>query len=77
MATRKIPVPLDEELIRRARDADPAQAGRSDDEVIERALSRYLARKALDEMRAEGTLSENEAERVALKELRAARRDAV
>jgi hypothetical protein len=77
--TRKINILLDEELIRRARDADPAQAGRGDAEVIERAATRYVARKALDEMRADGTVSEEEAERAAVYEVRAvrqARRDA-
>jgi hypothetical protein len=47
--------------------------------MLRSSANRYVARKALDEVRADGTVSEEEAERVAVYEVRAvrqARRDA-
>jgi hypothetical protein len=74
MATRRISLPLDEELIRRARQQDHSAADKSDAKVIEDALAVYLGMKALDEARAQGTLEPNEADRLAVEEVRAVRR---
>jgi len=77
MATaRRISLPLDEELIHRARDRDSRQATKGDLEVIEHALTMYLGDRAFDEALAQGPLSDDEATRLAREELRAARREA-
>lgn len=47
--TRKIKLPLDEQLIQRARSRDAEQAGKADLEVIEHALTMYLGDRAFDE----------------------------
>jgi hypothetical protein len=73
MATRKINLPLDEELVRRARDEDVGQ-GKSDAQVVEDALSVLLGLRALDDARAQGTLSPEAADELAVAEVRAARR---
>ncbi len=74
MATRKISLPLDEELVRRARRQDHAGADKSDLEVIEDALAVYLGLRALDDARAQGTLGPEQADR-AVEEVRATRRE--
>jgi hypothetical protein len=74
MATRKINLPLDEELVRRAREQDEGDGAKSDAQVVEDALSVYLGLRALDEARAQGTLGPQEADELALAEVRAARR---
>jgi hypothetical protein len=74
MATRRINLPLDEELIRRARQQDVAAPEKSDAEVVEDALAVYLGMNALDEARAQGTLSPDEADRLAVEEVRAVRK---
>jgi hypothetical protein len=74
MATRKINLPLDEELVRRARDQDVGQSSKSDAQVVEDALSVMLGLRALDEARAQGTLSPEAADELAVAEVRAARR---
>jgi hypothetical protein len=74
MATRKISLSVDEELIRRAREQDIAAAGKTDGEVIEDALAVYLGDRALDEARAAGALAPDEADRLAVEEVRAVRR---
>ena len=72
MAT-KITVPLDEALVRRARDEDAASAEKTDEQVVEDALSVYLGLRALEEARSRGTLSPDEADRLAVSEVKAAR----
>jgi hypothetical protein len=74
MGTTKITVPLDEELVRRVRNADPDPTGLSDADVVERVLARYLGSKALDDARAVGPLDPDEADRIAVEEVRAVRR---
>lgn len=74
MAARKVNLPLDEDLVRRARQQDQAAAGKSDTEVVEDALAVYLGLTALDEARAQGTLDPDEADRIAVEEVRAVRR---
>jgi hypothetical protein len=74
MATRKINLPLDEELVRRARDHDLGQSSKSDAQVVEDALSVMLGLRALDDARALGTLSPEAADELAVAEVRAARR---
>lgn len=74
MATRKINLPLDEELVRRARDQDVGQSSKSDAQVVEDALSVMLGLRALDDARAQGTLSPEVADKLAVAEVRAARR---
>jgi hypothetical protein len=73
MATRKINLPLDEELVRRARQQDTSEAGKSDAQVIEDALAVFLGLRALEEARAQGTLAADEADRLAVQEVRAVR----
>lgn len=75
MATRKISLPLDEELIRRTREQDRGATGKSDVEVIQDALAVYLGLRALDDARAQGTLDPEHADRVAVEEVRATRRE--
>ena len=75
MATRKISVPLDEELVRRARQQDRAGADKSDVAVIEEALAVYLGLRALDDARAQGALGREQADRLAVEEVRATRRE--
>jgi ribbon-helix-helix CopG family protein len=48
MATRKINLQLDDELVRRVRQQAIAAVGKSDAEVIEDALTVYLGDRALD-----------------------------
>lgn len=74
MAVRKIAVPLDEELVRRVRLADVRGADKSDEQVVEDALAVYLGLRALDEARAQGTLPADEADRLAVDEVKAVRR---
>jgi hypothetical protein len=74
MATRKISLPVDEALVRRARERDTAAADKTDGEVVEDALTVYLGDRALDEARAQGTLAPEEADRLAVEEVRAVRR---
>lgn len=74
MAVRKITVPLDEELVRRARLEDAHGAEKSDEQVVEDALAVYLGPRALDEARAPGTLPPDEADRLAVEEVKAVRR---
>lgn len=74
MATRKIDLTLDEALVRRAREQDAGDGAKSDAHVVEDALSVYLGLRALDEARAQGTLGPEEADELAMAEVRAARR---
>ncbi len=73
MATRKINLMLDEDLIRLARRQDIAEAGKSDVQVVEDALAVFLGLRALDEARAQGTLAAEDADRLAVQEVRAVR----
>jgi hypothetical protein len=74
MATRKINLTLDEELVRRARQQDTGEADKSDGQVVEDALAVFLGLRALDDARAQGTLAADEADRLAVQEVRAVRR---
>lgn len=74
MASRKVQIELDEELIRRARDHVARDVG-SDSEVIADAVTAFLGFAALDEAHAQGGLPEDEADRVAVEEVRAFRAD--
>jgi hypothetical protein len=74
MATRKIKLTLDGELVRRAREQDLGEDTKSDAEVVEDALSVFLGLRALDEARAQGTLAPEEADELAVAEVRATRR---
>lgn len=74
-AARKISLPLDEELIRGARQQDQSATAKSDVDVVEEALAVYLGLSALDASRAEGTLDADEADRLAVEEVRASRRE--
>ncbi len=64
---------LDEDLIRRARQQD-ACVGKSDVQVVEDALAVYLGLRALQDARAQGTPDAEEADRLAVQEVRAVRR---
>ncbi len=74
MAVRKITVPLDEALVRRARLEDAGGMGKSDEQVVEDALSVYLGLRALQDARAQGSLGSDEADRLAVEEVKAVRR---
>lgn len=73
MAVRRKPIELDEELIQRARNADGVSE-KSDTDVVEDALAVYLGMRALDEAQALGGLDEDDANRLAVDEVRAVRR---
>jgi hypothetical protein len=74
MATQKVSLMLDEELVRRARQEDTGEADKSDGQVVEDALAVFLGMRALDDARAQGTLEADEADRLAVQEVRAVRR---
>ena len=74
MAVRKITVPLDEALVRRARLEDVGGESKSDEQVVEDALAVYLGLRALEDARAQGSLSADDADRLAVQEVRAVRR---
>jgi hypothetical protein len=74
MAVSKITVPLDEALVRRTRLEDAGGMGKSDEQVVEDALSVYLGLRALEDARAQGSLASDEADRLAVEEVKAARR---
>ena len=65
MATRKVNLMLDEELVRRARLKDADALGKSDLEVVEDALTFYLGLRALEEARAQGTVDAQQADGLA------------
>ncbi len=71
---RTVQVELDERLVSRAR-AEARDASLPDDEIIEDALSGYLVERLLDKTQRRANLSEDEATRLALEELRAMRRE--
>lgn len=70
----KITVALDAEIVARARDA-VGNAGLPDDVVVERALNAYLLGRLLDTVQAESGLTDDEADRIAVEEVRAYRRE--
>jgi hypothetical protein len=74
MAMRKINLTLDEDLVSRARRQDLGEADKSDDQVVEDALAVFLGLRALDEARAQGTLAAEDADQLAVEEIRAVRR---
>lgn len=69
MATRKVRIELDEELVRRARDRVEASA-RSDSDVISDAVTAYIGVSALQDAQAQGTLTEQDADQLAVDEVR-------
>jgi hypothetical protein len=71
---RKINLTLDEDLVSRARRQDLGEADKSDDQVVEDALAVFLGLRALDEARAQGTLAADNADQLAVGEVRAVRR---
>jgi hypothetical protein len=73
-ARRTVHVELDERLVSRAR-AQARDTTRSDDEIIEDALSRYLLERLLDKTQQRADLSEEQATRLAVEELHALRRE--
>jgi hypothetical protein len=74
MAIRTINLTLDEDLVRRARREDPTEAGKSDAQVVEDALAVLLGLHALDEARAQGVPKAEEANQLAVGEVRAMRK---
>jgi hypothetical protein len=74
MSPGRIHLALDEELVHRARRQDDSEAGKSDVQVVEDALIVYLGLRALDGARAQGTLGGDEADQLALQEIREVRR---
>jgi hypothetical protein len=71
---RKINLMLDEDLVSRARRQDLGESDKSDDQVVEDALTFFLGLRALDEARAQGTLAADDADQFAAEEVRAVRR---
>ena len=71
---RKINLTLDEDLVSRARRQDLGEANKSDEQVVEDALAVFLGLRALDEARAQGTLAADNADQLAVEEVRAVRR---
>jgi hypothetical protein len=76
MAAQTVILPLDQALIQRVRNAEPAPSSRSDVEAVERALAIYLGDRAVESAQAAGALDEEQAERLAVEELHAMRREA-
>jgi len=74
MAARKVNVMLDEDVICRVRRQDASEAGKSDAQVVEDALAVFLGLHAVDEARARGTLTAEDADRLAAQEVRVVRR---
>jgi len=74
MAARKINVALDADLVCRVRRQDAAEVGKSDAQVVEDALAVFFGLCALDEARRQGTLSGEDADGLAVQEVRAVRR---
>ncbi len=74
MAARKINLMLDQALVQRAREQDVGEGAKSDAQVVEDALMVFLGLCALDEARAQGTLGPEDADELAVAEVRAARR---
>jgi hypothetical protein len=70
----KVTVDLDAQLVARTRD-ELGGGAESDAAVVERALNAYLLGRLLDVTQARSELSEEEAERLAVEEVRAARRE--
>lgn len=73
-ARRMVQVELDERLLSRAR-AEARDTSKPDDEIVEEALSQYLLERLLDRTQRRANLSEDEAMRLAVEELRDMRRD--
>ncbi len=73
MATRKVNLMFDEDLVARARQQDLGESRKTDVQVVEDALSVFLGLRALDESRAQGTLASDDADRLAVDEVRAVR----
>jgi hypothetical protein len=73
MATRKVNLMLDQELVRRSRQQDTGALGKSDVQVVKGALAVYLGLRTLQDTRAQGTLDAEDADRLAVQEVRAAR----
>jgi hypothetical protein len=74
MAACKVNVMLDADVICRLRLQDVAAAGKSDAQVVEDALAVFLGLHALDEARVRGTAAAEDADRLAVQEVRLARR---
>jgi hypothetical protein len=68
MATRKVNLMLDEDLIRCARRHDADAVGKSDLDVVQDALKFYLGLRALEEARAQGAVDAQEADGLAVRE---------
>ncbi len=70
----KVTVDLDAQLVARTRD-ELGGGDETDAAVVERALNAYLLERLLEVTQAKSDLSEDEAERLAVEEVRAARRE--
>ncbi len=67
-------VNLDDEVLEAVRQ-EAARSGRSEDEVVENAVRRYLGPSVLDRLRERNLLDEDEAMALALEEVAAHRRE--
>jgi hypothetical protein len=70
----KVTVDLDAKLVARTRD-ELGGGGETDAAVVERALNAYLLGRLLDVTQAKSELSDDDADRLAVEEVRAARRE--
>ena len=73
MAVRKVNLMLDADVVSRVRRQDIAEAGKNDAQVVEDALAVFLGLSAVDEARARGSLAAEDADRLALQEVRVVR----
>ncbi len=74
VARRPATVRLDDEVLDAIR-REAARSGRSEDEVVEDAVRRYLGPSVLDRLRERNRLDEDEAMTIALEEAAAYRRE--
>jgi hypothetical protein len=73
MAVRKVNLMLGADVVSRVRRQDIAEAGKNDAQVVEDALAVFLGLSAVDEARARGSLAAEDADRLALQEVRVVR----
>jgi hypothetical protein len=71
----KITVELDAEDVAKVREVTGSDPGEPDAAVVQRVLNGVILRKFLDETNARSPLSKDEADRIAVEEVRAYRRE--
>ena len=74
MAKSAATVRLDDEVLDAVRQ-EAARSGRSEDQVVEAAVRRYIGPSVVDRLRGRNRLGEDEAMEIALEEIAAHRRE--